>query len=200
MATCCSSAGLAPSNDARETMAAGMPGGAAAFAIERMTAGIEAESRHEPRDPAFEARVRASFARQAAMHTLGAMLERVDAGEVTLGLPFRGDLTQQHGFLHAGVITAVIDSACGYAALTLMEPGAAVLSVEYKVQLLAPARGDWFRATGRVVRAGRTLTIVVGELRSFSQKPASGSTDAGELVAMLTGTMMAVRDRPGLVD
>jgi uncharacterized protein (TIGR00369 family) len=177
-----------------------MRGGAAAAALDIMKAGTGTDSRHEPRDPAFEARVRASFARQAAMHTLGATLEGVAAGEVALGLPFRADLTQQHGFLHAGVVTAVVDSACGYAALTLMEPGAAVLSVEYKVQLLAPARGEWFRATGRVVRAGRTLTVVMGELRSFLRKPASGSAEEGELVAMLTGTMMAVRDRPGLVD
>ena len=146
--------------------------------------------RFEPRDPDFERRVRASFARQAAMHTLGAAIERVAPGEVELSLPFRDDLTQQHGFLHAGVVTVVVDSACGYAALTLMEPGAAVLSVEFKVQLLAPARGASFRALGRVVRAGRTLSVVTGELRA----------DGGEAVAMLTGTMMSVRDRPGLAD
>ena len=87
----------------------------------------------QPRDPDFERRVRASFARQAAMRTLGATLERVVPGEVDLALSFRADLTQQHGFLHAGVVTAVVDSACGYAALSLMEPGAAVLSVEFKV-------------------------------------------------------------------
>ena len=144
----------------------------------------------QPRDPDFERRVRASFARQAAMRTLGATLERVAPGEVDLALPFRADLTQQHGFLHAGVVTAVIDSACGYAALSLMEPGAAVLSVEFKVQLLAPARGARFLALGRVVRAGRTLTVVAGELRA----------EDGESVALLNGTMMAVRDRPELAD
>jgi uncharacterized protein (TIGR00369 family) len=124
------------------------------------------------------------------MQTLGVTLERVAPGEVDLTLAFRPDLTQQHGFLHAGVITAAVDSACGYAALSLMEPGAAVLSVEFKVQLLAPARGTRFHARGRVVRAGRTLTVVAGELRS----------DAGEMIALLNGTMMAVRDRPELVD
>ena len=143
-----------------------------------------------PRDPDFERRVRASFSRQAAMHTLGATIERVAPGEVDLALPFRDDLTQQHGFLHAGIITAVVDSACGYAALSLMDPGAAVMSVEFKMQLLAPARGARFSALGRVVRSGRTLTVVAGELR----------TDAGEVVALLNGTMMAVRDRPGLAD
>ena len=146
--------------------------------------------RIQPRDSDFERRVRGSFARQAAMRTLGVTLERVAPGEVDLALPFRADLTQQHGFLHAGVVTAVVDSACGYAALSLMEPGAAVLSVEFKVQLLAPARGAQFLGLGRVVRAGRTLTVVAGELRA----------DGGEVVALLNGTMMTVRDRPELAD
>jgi uncharacterized protein (TIGR00369 family) len=161
----------------------------------------------QPRDPDFDRRVRASFARQAAMATLGAALERVAPGEVDLTVAFRPELTQQHGFLHAGVVTAVVDSACGYAALSLMEPGAAVLSVEFKVQLLAPARGVRFRARGRVVRAGRTLTVVAGELRAFEREDAAGDGAAGDgaagdgaLVALLTGTMMTVRDRPELRD
>jgi uncharacterized protein (TIGR00369 family) len=153
-------------------------------------------SRLVTQDPDFENRVRSSFARQEAMRTFGVTLERVAPGEVDLTLPFRADLTQQHGFLHAGIVTAVVDSACGYAALSLMEPGAAVLSVEFKVHLLAPARGAWFRALGRVVRAGRTLTVVSGELRAGAHDPAGD----GELVALLTGTMMAVRGRPELVD
>ena len=133
------------------------------------------------------------------MRMLGATLERVTPGEVELALPFRTDLTQQHGFLHAGIVTAVVDSACGYAALSLMAPGAAVLSVEFKVQLLAPARGAWFRALGRVVRAGRTLTVVMGELRALAEMPGEGA-DEGTVVALLTGTMMAVHDRPDLAD
>lgn len=124
------------------------------------------------------------------MQTLGVTLERVAPGEVDLALAFRPDLTQQHGFLHAGVITAAVDSACGYAALSLMERGAAVLSVEFKVQLLSPARGLRFRARGRVVRAGRTLTVVSGEFLG----------DDGAVIALLNGTMMAVRDRPELAD
>ena len=168
---------------------------------------------HTPRDPDFERRVRESFARQAAMATIGAVLERVTPGEVAVGLPFRPDLTQQHGFLHAGIIASVVDSACGYAALSLMEPGVAVLSVEFKVNLLAPAKGERFRAFGRVVRAGRTVTVVSGELRALGAAvhpaerargpgPAheSDADQEGALVAILTGTMMAVRDRPGLVD
>jgi uncharacterized protein (TIGR00369 family) len=134
------------------------------------------------------------------MRTLDVSLERVAPGEVSLTLPFRADLTQQHGFLHAGVVTAVVDSACGYAALTLMEPGAAVLSVEFKVQLLSPARGTWFRALGRVVRAGRSLTVVMGEFRAFTRPSPDAAVDDGEVVALMTGTMMSVRGRPDFVD
>jgi uncharacterized protein (TIGR00369 family) len=134
------------------------------------------------------------------MRMLDVTLERIAPGEVTLTLPFRPDLTLQHGFLHAGVVTAVVDSACGYAALTLMEPGVAVLSVEFKVQLLSPARGTWFRALGRVVRAGRTLTVVMGELRALARPPADSVMGEGEVVALMTGTMMTVRDRPDVVD
>ena len=139
---------------------------------------------HVARDPDFEARIRASFATQAFMTTLGARLERIAPGEVTIALPFRADLTQQNGFLHAGVVTSVVDSACGYAALSVMEPGADVLSVEFKVNLLAPAQGTEFLAVGRVVRSGRTLVVVSGELRARS--------GAGEtVVALMQGTMIA---------
>jgi len=139
-----------------------------------------------PADPAYESRVRASFAEQRFMATIGATLAIVRPGEVVIDLPFRGDLTQQHGFLHAGVVTAVVDSACGYAALTLMPPGAAVLTVEFKVNLLAPARGAGFRAQGRVERAGRTLTVCTGELRA---------ADSDAVIALMQATMMAVEGR-----
>jgi uncharacterized protein (TIGR00369 family) len=148
---------------------------------------------HTVRDPGFERRVRDSFVRQQFMVTLGATLERVEAGEVFIALPFNATLTQQHGFLHAGVAAAVVDSACGYAALTLMEPGAGVMSVEFKVNLLAPAAGNRFVAVGRVVKSGRTLIICQGELRAVQEE--------GEVVvAVLQGTMMAVRDRAGIID
>jgi uncharacterized protein (TIGR00369 family) len=157
-----------------------------------------------PLDPGYDLRVRASFARQAVMATLGATLTRVAPGEVAVELPFRPEMTQQHGFLHAGIVTCAMDSACGYAALSLMERGAAVLSVEFKVNLLAPARGNRFRAIGRVVRAGRTVTVVSGEFRvvdgESEGQPLALPDSAGALVAIMTGTMMAVRDRPGLFD
>ena len=126
------------------------------------------------------------------MTTLGARLERVAPGEVVIALPFRADLTQQHGFLHAGVGAAIVDSACGYAALTVMEPGAAVLSVEFKVNLLAPAAGTEFLAIGRVVRSGRTLVVCAGELHAMHN-------ERDTVVALMQGTMMAVREK-GLSD
>ena len=149
--------------------------------------------RFEPRDPDFESRVRASFARQRFMATLGASLERVAPGEVAIAFTHREALTQQHGFLHAGVMTSVADSACGYAALSLMEPGAGVLSVEFKVNMLAPAVCDRFVATGRVVLSGRTLTVCAGEVTAERD----GETIA---VLLMQATMMAVRGKPAVAD
>jgi uncharacterized protein (TIGR00369 family) len=157
-----------------------------------------------PQNPRFDERVRASFERQAVMATLGATLARVAPGEVVIELPFRPEFTQQHGFLHAGIVTSVMDSACGYAALSLMEPGTAVLSIEFKVNLVAPAQGKRFRAIGRVVRAGRTVTVASAEFRvaeAASEGPPAGPPNTtGELIAIMTGTMMTVRDHPGLID
>ncbi|HEY6826067.1 MAG TPA: PaaI family thioesterase, partial [Gemmatimonadaceae bacterium] len=147
---------------------------------------------HTPRDPGFETRVRASFERQAFMSTLGARLVRVEPGEVDLELPVRSDLTQQHGFLHAGALASVADSACGYAALSLMPAGAAVLSIEFKINLLAPAAGDRVLAKGRVIRAGKTVTVCWGEVLAIKDK-------AERLVATMVGTMMTVEGR-GLSD
>jgi uncharacterized protein (TIGR00369 family) len=138
-------------------------------------------------------RVRRSFGRQRLMATLGATLERVAPGEVDIRLPCRDGLTQQHGFLHAGAVTSVADSACGYAALTLMPPGAAVLTVEFKVNLLAPAQGEAVVARALVRKAGRTVTVCQGDvfaLRGGEEK----------LVAVMTTTLMTVRDRPELAD
>jgi uncharacterized protein (TIGR00369 family) len=145
---------------------------------------------HQPRDPDYEARVRASFEKQRFMATLGAELVSVRPGEVVIGFDFREDLTQQHGFVHAGALTAVVDSACGYAALSLMEPGTGVLAVEFKINLLAPAVGPRFEAAGRVLRAGRTITVCAGELRGMD----------GTVMCVLQGTMMTVRGRDGVAD
>ena len=158
-----------------------------------MTSFLGMPKSNEPRDPAFETRVRASFERQRAMHTIGARIVRVEPGEVELELPFRDDLTQQHGFLHAGIVTTLVDSACGYAALSVMDRESAVLSVEYKVNLLAPAVGERMRAIGRVIKSGRTLVVCTGEVIAV----ANGEE---QVVTVMQATMMAVRGRPELID
>jgi uncharacterized protein (TIGR00369 family) len=137
-----------------------------------------------------EERVRASFARQGLMATLGVRVARVAEGEVDLELPFDERLTQQDGYLHAGAVTATLDSACGYAALTRMPEDAAVLTVEFKVNLLAPASGERFLARGRVVRAGRTLTVCRGDAFALVG-------DDERHVATMTATMMALERRGG---
>ncbi len=134
----------------------------------------------------YESRVRASFDKQRFMATIGATLSSVQPGEVAIDLRYRDDLVQQHGFLHAGVVAAVADSACGYAALTLMRPGTAVLTIEYKVNLLAPAQGQTFRAHGRVVRSGRTITVCTGDV---------SVVETGAIVAVMQATMIAVEAR-----
>ncbi|HEX8189363.1 MAG TPA: PaaI family thioesterase [Pyrinomonadaceae bacterium] len=138
-----------------------------------------------PRDPDYERRVRESFARQRAMETFGARLLRLAPGEAEIGLDFDAAFTQQHGYLHAGLVTAIVDTACGYAALTLTEPGAEVLSVEFKLNLLSPAAGRGFVARARVVRAGRNLTVCAGDFYSLKE--------GGEkVVATMLATMMKV--------
>jgi uncharacterized protein (TIGR00369 family) len=134
-------------------------------------------------DANFEARVRESFATQRLMTTIGATIDEVKAGRVTLRLAFRDDLTQQHGFLHAGTIAALADSACGYAALTLMPVGADVLSIEFKVNMLSPAKGDAIVARGEVIRAGRTIMVCRADVYALS-----GLEE--KLVAAMQGTMM----------
>lgn len=143
-------------------------------------------------DEAVARRVRASFERQRFMATLGARLTTIEPGRVSIILAFRDDLVQQHGFLHAGVVTTIADSACGYAALTRMPPDAAVLSTEFKINLLAPARGESFEAVGTVLKAGRTLLVCRGEVFSVE------GGDRKRIAEML-GTMMAVQ-RAGLTD
>jgi uncharacterized protein (TIGR00369 family) len=141
-------------------------------------------------DPDFDARTRASFARQAAMATLGITLESAAPGRVVLAMAHRPALTQQHGFLHAGVVSTALDSACGYAAFTLMPADAAVLTIEFKVNLLAPARGPDFRFVGEVTKAGRTISVVDG--RAW-QRAEPGADEA--LIATMTATVMTVLGR-----
>jgi uncharacterized protein (TIGR00369 family) len=112
-----------------------------------------------PADPGFEQRTRESFARQGAMAHLGAVLRRVEPGRVEISMPFRAELSQQHGFFHAGMIATIADSAGGYAGFTLFPADAGVLTVEFKLNLLAAADGELAIAQGEVIRSGRTLTV-----------------------------------------
>ncbi len=122
------------------------------------------------------------------MKTVGASLIRVTPGEVVIEFPFDSKLTQQHGFIHAGIVSAVLDSACGYAAFSLMPADAAVLTIEFKINLLSPARGERFEAIGRVKKPGRNISVTEGEIYAHQG-------DARKLVASMVGTMMAVFDR-----
>lgn len=142
-----------------------------------------------PPDPDYAERVRASFARQPFMTVLGATITALAPGRCEITLPYRRELTQQHGYLHGGVVAALADNACGYAAFTLMPADATVVSVEFKLNFLAPAVGEALIARGRVRKAGRTLTVVEAEVaarRSGAETP----------VAAMLATMMALPGRP----
>jgi uncharacterized protein (TIGR00369 family) len=150
-------------------------------------------------DEPFVARVRASFDQQQVMHLLGATLTTVGRGQVEITLPFREDLTQQHGFVHAGVITTILDSACGYAALSVMPEGAGVLTIEFKANLLAPAKGSSFIARGRVVRAGRTIVVCSGDVLALQDDKASEGEQEVTVATMLA-TMLVAEGRAGISD
>ncbi|WP_269932061.1 PaaI family thioesterase [Aminobacter sp. HY435] len=142
--------------------------------------------------PDFEERVRSSFARQSVMRTIGAELTFVAPGTVEIEMPYSEALTQQHGFLHAGVISTALDSACGYAAYSLMPENSGVLSIEFKVNLLAPGRGERFVFRGSVTKPGRTIVVADGQAYAFA---ADGEA---KLIATMTGTMMVVVGREGI--
>jgi uncharacterized protein (TIGR00369 family) len=143
-------------------------------------------------DPQTERRIRESIGRQTLLSTLGVTVAGLWPGRVELDLPYRADLCQQNGFVHAGAITAVADSACGYAAASLMPADRDVLTVEFKVNLLSPARGDRFRAAGEVVRAGRTLTVCSAEVVAWADDGAGEPEASLVRVALMQATMMAV--------
>ncbi len=140
----------------------------------------------------FEGRVRARFARQQIMTTIGAELTRVNAGEVEIEMGYRPELTQQHGFLHAGIISTALDSACGYAAYSVMPENAAVLTIEFKVNLLSPGRGERFLFRGSVTKPGRTIIVADGQAYAYD-----GESNA-RLVATMTATIMVVSGRNGI--
>lgn len=146
-----------------------------------------------PQDANYQQRTRDSFARQQAMATLGATLERIEPGRVVIAMAHRHALTQQHGFVHAGMVACALDSACGYAAFTLMPDDAAVLTVEFKINLLAPAAGPLFRFEGQVIKSGRTISVVDGLAVQFAE---DGGTE--KPIATMTATIMTVRGRDGI--
>jgi uncharacterized protein (TIGR00369 family) len=145
----------------------------------------------KPVDSAFEQRVRESFAKQQMMTTLGATLEKVEAGAIEIRLPVQAKISQQHGFVHAGAIAAIADSACGYAAFSLMGAESGVLAVEFKMNLLAPGAGDYLVARGRVIRAGRTLTVCQADVVAVTN-------GEEKQVALMQGTIMNVQGRAGV--
>ncbi|MBV9555744.1 MAG: PaaI family thioesterase [Pseudolabrys sp.] len=140
-----------------------------------------------------DARVRDSFAKQTIMNTLGASVASVKPGEVEIVLPFSDKVLQQHGFVHAGAVATIADSACGYAALSVMPREAAVLTTEFKINLLAPAKGERLRAIGRVVRAGKKLIVTLGEV--FAEEAGQSKQ-----VALITASLMVIDTGTGLRD
>ncbi len=145
----------------------------------------------EPNDPGFRDRVSASFARQTAMASLGVTIVRLDAGEIELAMPYNAAFTQQHGFIHAGIIATALDSACGHAAFSLVPAEAAILTVEFKTSLLAPAKGELFTFRSWVVKPGRTITFC--EAEAFAH-----DGGASKRIATMSGSLMAMFDREGI--
>jgi uncharacterized protein (TIGR00369 family) len=148
-----------------------------------------ARTERVPPDPDFERRVRSSFDRQGAMRLIGASLGRLGPGYCCVELPYRDDLTQQHGYIHAGIISAIADSAGGYAGFTLFPADASVLTVEYKLNLLAPALGEWMIAEAEVVKPGRTLAITRGEV--YAERAGKRT-----LCAIMQQTLMVMAGTP----
>lgn len=154
--------------------------------------GVPAGWRREGKmDQVLFDRIAGSFTKQGLMHTLGAALTAVEPGRVVIRLPFSLAISQQHGFAHAGAISTITDTACGYAALTLMGEDKAVLTSEFKINLLAPALGTHFEAEGRVLRAGRRVHVVQGE--AFAVQGASRKQ-----IAVMLATMMVIEPETGL--
>ena len=139
----------------------------------------------------YASKVRSSFARQPAMASLGVTISCLEPGRVELKMPFNPAYTQQHGFVHAGIISTALDSACGYAAVALMEDDAAVLTVEFKTNLLAPADGEAFLFRAEVVKPGRSLTVVQATAHAFKN-------GQEKVIATMTGTMMSIVGRAGI--
>ncbi len=145
----------------------------------------KSSSSHLPRDPGATESVTSEFKKQEVMHTIGAKLSRASHGEVEIELPFKHTLTQQHGYIHGGIVTTIADSACGYAAWSVSPPKSEVLTVEYKVNFLSPANGTKLVARGRVIRKGKTLTVCAADVFTLANH-------TKRLVATMLATIMVV--------
>ena len=139
----------------------------------------------------YKEKVIESFNRQEMMKTIHASILAIRPGEIELEFPYQTNLTQQHGFIHAGIVSTVLDSACGYAAFSLMPENAAVLTIEFKINFLSPAKGDWFRAIGKVRKPGNVITVTEGELFAHIE-------GGQKLIATMVGTIMSVYNREGI--
>ncbi|MEO4043443.1 PaaI family thioesterase [Hoeflea sp. CAU 1731] len=146
----------------------------------------------KPANPDFLNRTAESFERQQVMKTLGIRFVRADAGSVELEMPYAEKFTQQHGFLHAGIVSTALDSACGYAAFSLMSADAAVLTIEFKVNLMAPASGERFLFRAEVTKPGRTISVADGKAYAVN------ADGAEKLIATMTATLMAIVGREGI--
>ena len=142
-------------------------------------------NKFQPSDTNYESRIRNSFDKQEVMKTIGAKLIKIIPGEVHIGFNFSKSLTQQHGYIHAGIITSVVDSACGYAAYTLMPAESEVLTIEYKVNFMLPAKGNRFKGVGRVLKPGRTITVCSGDVIAIDK-------GKEKIVATILATMISV--------
>ena len=139
----------------------------------------------------YEEKVTESFNRQDVMKTINASILAIRPGEIELEFPYQSNLTQQHGFIHAGIVSTVLDTACGYAAFSLMPEDAAVLTIEFKINFLSPAKGERFRAVAKVKKPGKNITVTEGELFSYLD-------GEQKIVATMVGTIMSVYDREGI--
>jgi len=142
-------------------------------------------NKFQPSDPNYESRIRSSFDKQEAMKTIGANLVKVLPGEVHIEFSFIESLTQQHGYIHGGIIASVVDTACGYAACTLMSVNSEVLTIEYKVNFMSPAKGDRFKGIGRVLKPGRNITVCSGDVIAIDK-------GKEKIIATMLATMISV--------
>ena len=143
-------------------------------------------------DPNYKQKVIESFNRQIVMQTLNASIIDVQPGNVEITFPYHQSLTQQHGFIHGGIVSTVLDSACGYSAFSLMPVDAGILTIEFKINLLSPAKGDWFQAIGNVKKPGRTITVSEGEMYAYQN-------ENKKLIATMVGTLMTINDPDGQI-